>query len=749
MLRQHYPSSPNPGKPYWSISRFLVILILLAVSSSLLNAREPVHLQRLNGKIKLDGISDEPAWQEIEPLPLTMYLPVNGDAPSEPTEIRVAYDEHYFYAAARFWDTDPSGMRVNTLARDGNNGDDTFDIWLDTFNDKENALWFWTTPAGIRGDIAVSEDGRRFNNSWNTYWDVATVQNETGWFAEMRIPFSSLGFQVNKEQVTIGLLAGRYIARRDETSLFPHIPEDWWWSTPSQLQEVVLEGITAQKPVYLTPYAIGGLGQTASLNTTGSSYYLEGDSDQDIGLDLKYNVTSNLTLDGTFNTDFAQVEADNQEVNLTRFSLFFPEKRQFFQERASIFEFRTKSFGSDRIFHSRRIGLNNGEEVRILGGARLVGREGPWDIGVIDMQTEKHGDLPSENFGVLRLRRQTINAYSYSGGLVTSRLGSDGSYNVVYGFDNIFRLHGDEYMTLKWAQSSDDTRLDDTSSGFFDAATLQAQWERRSQEGLNYWASVSRSGPNYQPEMGFATRRDFTEYSGRASYDWIIGNGSKFRKISPIQFLGFAAFRNSDNSVESALFEHDINLTWKSGAFIWTNLETHYEDLRYTIPFPDGTEIPAGSYTYHNFLGGLEMSPTRLFRTNFYLGYGSFFDGWQAEFGVYPTWYASRHFSLSADYNINIVRFPDRNQGFDAHIVRLRLDGALNNKFSINGFLQFNSIYDVLTPNARFRYNFSEGNDLWIVFNQTINTDRDLGSPVLPLTNDRTFLMKYTYTFHM
>jgi len=249
--------------------------------------------------------------------------------------------------------------------------------------------------------------------------------------------------------------------------------------------------------------------------------------------------------------------------------------------------------------------------------------------------------------------------------------------------------------------------------------------------------------------MGFATRRDFSEYAGRFSYDWIIGNGSRFREFSPVQFLGFAALRNEDRSVESALFEHNFNLTWKSGAYIWTNLNTHYEDLRYALPFPDGTEIPSGSYTYHNIRGGFEMSPTRLFRTNIYLGYGSFFDGWQAEFGVYPTWYASRHFSLSTDYDINIVRFPDRDQGFDAHIVRLRLDGALNNKLSMNGFLQYNSVYDVLTPNARFRYKFGEGNDLWVVFNQTINTDREQESPVLPLTNDRTFLMKYTYTFRM
>jgi hypothetical protein len=729
------------------LSAVLLVSLFLINSHAFAYSDEPVVLQRLTGPIEIDGISEEPAWQDIDPLPLSQYIPVNGNPPSESTVVRVAYDDHSFYASARFYDRDPSGIRVNTLSRDGNNGDDTFDIWLDTFNDKENALWFWTTPAGIRGDIAVSQDGHWFNNSWNTYWDVATVQDETGWFAEIRIPFSSLGFQIQDEKVIIGLLAGRYIARRDETSLFPHIDDDWWWSTPSQMQEVVLEGITAEKPVYLTPYVIGGLGQVASLNTSGTNYYLDGDSDKDIGLDVKYNVTSNMTLDATLNTDFAQVEADDQQVNLSRFSLFFPEKRQFFQERASIFEFNTRPNGHDRLFHSRRIGLHNGEEVRILGGARIVGREGPWDIGLINMQTSEQGDLPSENFGVVRMRRQVLNKYSYTGGIVTSRLSRGGSYNVAYGLDSNLRLYGDEYLSLKWAQTSDDSPHQESADGLLDAAMLQASWERRRQEGLNYSGSVGRTGPNFQPEMGFTTREDFTEYAGRISYDWVIGNGSQFRMVSPLQFWGFATMRNEDGSLEYAQFEHNFKLTWKSGANIWTDLEHYHDDLRYDVPFTGDTEILAGVYNFQGMKAGFEMSPTRLYRVNFYGGYGAFYDGWKGEFGIFPNWYISRYFGVAADYLASFVRFPDRDQGFDSHIVRLRLEGALNNKLSMSGFIQYSSMYDVVTPNARFRYNFNEGNDLWIVFNQTVNTDRDRFDPRLPRTNDRTVMAKYTYTF--
>ncbi|MFQ5569319.1 MAG: DUF5916 domain-containing protein, partial [Rhodothermales bacterium] len=415
--------------------RLLLVLLILLPGATSAPAQIQVEgmfsLPRLDGPVDLDGMSDEAAWEAIDPLPLTMYQPSFQGELSERTEIRVAYDTEYLYAAGRFYDSDRSGIRSNSLYRDRYSGDDTFGLVLDTFNDNENALWFYTSPAGVRFDSAVANDaeynaGPPINESWNTHWDVATTQNEEGWFAEMRIPYSSLGFQANDGRVVMGLIAYRFIARKNERQIFPAVPPNWnmGFAKPSVAQDVMLEEVASQKPLYVTPFTLGGFRRTAHLDEAESAYHLKDKMTPEVGLDLKYNLTNNLTLDATINTDFAQVEADDQQVNLSRFSLFFPEKRQFFQERAGIFAF---NFGSDRLFHSRRIGLHEGETVRILGGARMVGRLGNWDVGLIDMQTARSTALPSENFGIFRARRQVLNPYSYAGGIITSRLGDDGS----------------------------------------------------------------------------------------------------------------------------------------------------------------------------------------------------------------------------------------------------------------------------------------------------------------------------------
>ena len=421
------------------------IILILVFSVRVANAQEPLHLTRLAESIRIDGASDEPGWQKIEPLPMTMYKPTYKGEPTERTEIRIAYDEDYFYCSARCYDTDPSGVRVNSLYRDRSSKDDKFGIILDTFNDRKSALSFWTTPAGVRGDKAIFNDGKSDNKHWDTYWDVATIQNEEGWFVEMRIPFSSLGFQDENGRVVMGLIAYRNIARKNERVVFPDLSPERGIDTPSRSHPVVLEQIYSQKPVYFTPYATGGFEQTPTLNDAETAYHLKNELTGNAGIDIKYNVTSNLTLDTTLNPDFAQAEADDEQVNLSRFSLFFPEKRQFFQERSGIFSFNF--IGRARLFHSRQIGIQDRERVPIIGGARLVGRIGSWDLGFLDMQTARKGDIPRENFGVLRLRRQVLNPDSYAGIMVTNRIDEEGNYNFAYGLDGIFRLFGKEYLT--------------------------------------------------------------------------------------------------------------------------------------------------------------------------------------------------------------------------------------------------------------------------------------------------------------
>jgi hypothetical protein len=368
---------------------------------------------------------------------MVMMTPNFGFPPSEKTEVLVGFDDEFLWVAGRLYDREPARIQARSKKRDLQEASsDFFAIIIDTFNDKENALGFATTPAGLRWDAAIYNDAESqmpmeepFNLSWNTFWDVRVVVNDQGWFVEMQIPLSSLRFQEKDGHVIMGLTSYRWIARKNENDVFPAIYPKWGFMSafkPSQAQEVTLKGLRSRNPLYIAPYVLAGAGYSYDLNIDETEYIHSKAPPAELGLDVKYGLSSNLTLDVTLNPDFAQVEADDQQVNLTRYSLFFPEKRLFFQERASVFDF---SFGAfNRLFYSRRLGLYEDEEegisqvIPIYGGVRLIGRAGSWDLGFMDMQTapQEEKALPGENFGVIRLRRRVLNPYSYVGGLMVS-----------------------------------------------------------------------------------------------------------------------------------------------------------------------------------------------------------------------------------------------------------------------------------------------------------------------------------------
>ena len=713
-------------------------------------------LTRISGPIELDGVVDEAAWQDIAPFPMTMFTPTFQAPMTERTEIRVGYDDEYIYLAGRLYDSEPRSVRANTLYRDQYSGDDVLAIVLDTYNDNETAVWFATSPAGTRSDRSVANDGQfsggvpfgpggPINSDWNTFWDVATSQNSDGWFAEMRIPFSSMGFQDVDGQVVMGLIVYRFISRKNERQVFPAIPPNWGmgFAKPSQAQRVSLEGVYSQTPIYVTPYALGGVNRVAELNGAQTAYAFDNDLTNEIGVDVKYNVTSNLVLDLTANTDFAQVEADSQQVNLTRFSLFFPEKRQFFQERGAIFEFSTG--GLSRLFHSRRIGLNEGQPVRLLGGARLVGRVGKTDVGLINMQTAREGSLDAENFGVLRVRRQVFNSFSNLGGIATTRVGENGDYNVAVGADAIVRPFGDEYFIVKWAETFDDSRPG--GSNFLDASRFFARWERRNDDGLSYNANFTRSGIDYDPGIGFAFRSDFTFGGGSLQYQWFQGSESSLRSIE-VQTTGETYVRNADGSVESALIRPTARFEMKTGASVNLEMSSNYESVREAFVLSGGPQVPLGTYWFHEAQVRLESPRGGLFRPNTTLSAGTFYDGWRVFIQGGSTWNLSRHLELGGNYQLNVIRFADRNESLNAHVVGFRVRTALDVHLSFSTLLQYNSADNDVDVNTRLRYNFREGNDLWLVYNEGLTTDRDgLTGPRQPLSQRRALMLKYTHTF--
>ncbi len=715
--------------------------------------RDQLVLPRINGPVKLDGLSDEPAWKGIEPLPFIQFNPNFGSEPSERTEILVAHDNNFLYIAGRLYDKEPAKIQANSKQRDS--GDGSSDWWgvaIDSFNDNENALAFFTTPAGLRWDAAVFGDAQGrlpLNTTWNTFWDVAVARNGEGWFAEMRIPFTSLRFQDRDGRVMIGLISWRSIARKNECVIFPRIPPKWgYWSRfkPSQAQKVVLKGVRSRKPLYITPYMLGGIGQSFELNSTGTAYQRKDSFEREIGLDVKYGLTSNLTLDVTLNTDFAQVEADDQQVNLTRFSLFFPEKRLFFQERSSIFDFDFEVVDQNRLFYTRRIGIYNGRLVPIYAGARLIGRLGPWDLGFLSMQTAPVEDLPSENSSVFRLRRQIFNAYSYVGGIIASKIGMNGAYNTAYGLDGIIRLCGDDYLTVKWAQTFEKGRENKQIS--LDPARIFMNWQRRSIKGFGYGWTYSRSGPAYNPGLGYQKRTDYSFFNSSVRYGWIPGEKS-FLFLHTLSINEYFYLRNSDKTIEYA----EIGPLWefftKSGGYGKIGPRLLYEDVPKNFLLSDRAEVLKGKYRFFGLTGEYTTPSGKLISALVTLDAGSFYDGRRISLGLTPTWHVSPDLELSAGCQFNRVVFPARNQRFVAHIARLRALYMLSTKFSAVAFIQYNSAIDAVMANVRLRYNPREGIDLYLVYNEGLNTDRFRLDPALPFSSARTVMLKYSYTFNL
>nr|MCU0409211.1 carbohydrate binding family 9 domain-containing protein [Bacteroidales bacterium] len=738
------------------------LILFTVIISSFITAesQDMKSIPRITGEFKFDGIADDQCWQNVKPLEMVMHTPTFASQPTEKSEVMLCYDNNYIYVGARLFDSEATKMLVTSKKRDeGSNSNESLTLVFDSFNDKENALVFSTTPSGLRNDFTVLNDAIAssprtppFNTSWNTFWDVKTSRDDNGWYLEMRIPFSSMRFKEENGKVTMGLICFRRIAHKNEIDIYPAIPPDWGiYSTyrASKANEVTFEGIRSKKPFYVAPYALTGYQQDNVLNESGTAYELKGSPKLNVGLDAKYGLTNNLTLDVTLNTDFAQVEADDQQINLTRFSLFFPEKRTFFQERSSIFNFSFE--GRSNVFYSRQIGLNKGEQVPIIGGGRITGMAGKWDIGFMDLQTQSfdpsdttQSSLPSENFGVLRLRRQVINRNSYIGGILTSRLGMDGSYSTTYGADGIFKLFRNDYLNVKLAQVMAKSLANDPLS--LDPTRIFLNWKRYNDRGLGYDFTYTWSGKDFKPAMGFQQRKDYSYYAGSLQYGWIPGKESplmnhKF-ELNETMFVD-----NVSDDVQTAETELAYKFNFKSGFGGMVAVMNSFENVDREFDLSEDASVPAGEYNFTQFVTHLNTSESKVISLGIDGYAGTFYDGNRLTLGLEPLWNIGSSLQLSLAYEYNRVVFPGRNQNFVGNIGRFKALFMLTTKLSLNAFVQYNSTEDAVSTNIKFRFNPREGNDFYIVFNEGRSTYRDLEDPRLPVFNNRSVLLKYTYTF--
>jgi hypothetical protein len=731
------------------MTRSILLLGFLLLTAPGL-AQEYYNVTHLQEAIDFDGVPDEKAWNAVNEVPLLVYLPDFGTEPTEKSSLKIAYDDTYFYLGAFLNYTDPANMRAIGKKRDYSMPvSDWLGVFLDTFYDRENSMMFWTNPNGVRTDGTTKNDMADQQNdysfSWNTFWDAATVINDHGWSAEMRIPFSSLRFQTRDSTTVMGLALVRYIPSKGEFITFPPISPEFAsaYMKASLTTPVVFRNISPKKTLYLTPYVSGGFEWSNELNDEGTEYVSSSRAKYDAGLDLKYSLTNNLTLDVTVNTDFAQVEADDQKINLTRFSLYFPEKRVFFLEKADVFDF--SFLGGNNLFYSRRIGLSEGHPVRIYGGARLTGRVNKWDLGILDMQTAAFEEKPGENFAVIRAKRNILNKNSYMGSMVTSRLGTDGMYNLAYGLDGQVRVTGDEYLTVRWAQTFEN----DSANRILDLSPsrLLLNWTRRRQNDFAYDLLYTWSGDRYNPGIGFETKDNYHGYRVISQYGWFPGeeSGLRYHKI----MLTAYTFWNTATRMRETI---NGILTWyyegKKGNSGDISLNWYLEDLYNPLTLGnDQASVPSGRYSFTYLSANYYTAYASSLSAMFTAEAGKFYDGTKISLYAAPSLNIGSDIDVGLTYYFDFVSFPVRDAGFTNHIAGFKGLWTFTTKISLMAFVQYNTAIDRVVSNVRFRYNPREGNDLYIVWDEGLNSDPERETPRLPLTSGRTILLKYTYTF--
>lgn len=740
-----------------TIIRHLILIFIFIGAFNPIQAQDEVGIKTLTSDIEFDGRVDEAVWKTSQAFPLKMHFPVYNNAPGENSEVYITFDNNYLWVGAVLHYTDISKVVSTSKKRDEESeNSDAFGILLDSYNDNENALAFFTMPSGTKIDYSISNDGQgggpgpgmsSKNYTWNSYWDVKTITTEDAWHVEMRIPFSSLRFQSVNDITKMGLIINRNISHLNEMDTYPAIDTKYGRGAntrPSMAQTIVFENIEPHNPVYISPYVIGGTTRSYDLNDSETAYERTDDPKITGGLDLKYNINNNVTLDLTVNTDFAQVEADDEMVNLTRYSLFFPEKRLFFQERSGIFSYELG--GPQNLFYSRNIGIAQGEPVTIYGGARVVGRVGKWDVGFLDMNTAEFNGTPAENFAVARLRRQVINENSYVGGMMTARIGFDGNYNVAYGFDGIFRITDVDYLDIKLAQSQD--KSIDAELFSLDPTFFSIELQRRAEQGLLYEVKYAYWGKTFDPRAGFVFVNDIQEIRSSLGYGWFPEEKSPIFNYSIGTDFDIKK-RMSDNEIETMQIAPEFRMDLKSGYGMFVSYGYNQEGLLYDFNLPNNIVVTAGKYSFWGLRTHFNTPRTKKVVVSFGVDGGGFYSGNQFSANVEAEFNLSSSFQLSAFYNYDKVKFEKTNQQFSNNLARLKATYMLNTKLSMSAFMQYNQLENILITNYRLRYNPRDGNDFYLVLNDSRYADKSELSPVPPSFLNQTILVKYTHTFRL
>ncbi len=699
--------------------------------------------------IELDGQLDEAAWTSA---PVADHFvqndPREGDPATYDTEVRMVYDHDALYIGVFAKDADPGGIIVSELKKDFNTGSsDTFQVVLDTFHDARNGYQFAINPAGARWDAQMANEGRENNANWDGIWDVQTRIVADGWYAEIRIPFKTLKFSPADDQ-TWGVNFQRRLRRLNENSHWAPLRRIHQVSRVSMAGTVEgLHGIKPGSNLRLKPYV------STSGAQSGPSAGLAGDFAG--GIDAKYGVTSGLTWDFTVNTDFSQVEADEQQVSLTRFSLFFPEKRDFFLENSGVFQFGSgdraggganggrQNASQDMIlFFSRQIGLSpTGDAIPILGGTRLTGRAAGMSVGALNIEQRSQDASPATNFSALRLRRDILKN-SDVGVMALNKDASGAGFNRVLAADANFRFFGDLTFNVAAAKafSPDDKTVNGTRLGDAVSTTYT-----KSAFGYrdNFWeirGAYQTIGDGFNNEMGFVPR------TGVNNAEVYVGTHirpkwgrSWLRETFPhIQVENFA--RQNGGGLESRYMDWHWPVTLQNSTFIeiGTNPNVEIISKPFAISSRRGINVFPGRYEFkeHFLLANTNTGAPVALNTR--ISTGDFYDGYRRGYTLGATVRASERLNIAGNVQFNDIALP---QGaFTTTLVTGRVNLNFTTRMFLNALVQYNTDARQWSSNVRFNFIHHPLSDFFLVYNER----RDTRSSELI---NRAIIAKLTYLF--
>jgi len=709
-----------------AVAALLLFVAEAAANYTVNGERKSFEIHRTDSPPVIDGKLDDAVWKDAAFVDdFHQTSPTNGAVPTERTVVRVTYDDEYLYISANLQDSEPTAIQAKQLIQGKTfYSDDRFWVTLDSFNNKRNDYFFQVNANGIRRD-ALRENNARFIDEWATIWHAESRVHENGWATEIAIPFKSISFA--PESDTWGINFGRGIVRKQEFDMWSsHERQDWpaYGGEVTGIEEIE-QGV--------------GLDVVPSVNLSQSRDLVLGDtvSDFEPSLDVRYRITPSLSATFTVNTDFSTAEVDEQQVALDRFSLFFPEKRDFFLQDAGIFEFGNINTNG-RPFFSRRIGLSDdGEEVGIVGGAKLTGRVGDFNVGTLAIRQEAYGDITAKDLFVARGSYNVLDE-SAVGFIMTHGDPTSNESNAVVGLDFLYRNSDGpfgEILTGKfWAQQSRSSDLDGDDQAF------GANFEIPSDK-LSFFLNLQNIEENFRPALGFVNRAGIRRFATGTRYRTRPAAGI-WRAIN--HRVDYYLTTDMDgNTLSQRTAIEPIGLYSNRDDYMFLRWTRDEEVVLEDFELFGRLNVPAGEYEFDRYRAQISTGQQRPLRAILAVEDGGYFGGTRLEKSVELQWRQSEHLFLGVAYTQNDVDLASGN--FTSRLASLRSDIAFNSRWSWSNLLQYDNTGEVAGINSRLRYMPEAGKEVMLVLNHgsTINEDSSLSST----NSDMTFKVSYTFRY--